>query len=278
MPFCISQRYREIPQDPLTDVISGDKGNVMKRIMLFAFVLWLGFFSQLSPALSQGTAASLPFNGMGCWVQTTSIDNPYIYDSLFSWYIMVGKLIPSFKNPEQKPILLAYAGTSPDSLITNMLKYKKQIVGVVWDKEQEGIVTQEQAEKDLKKVYSKARQLGLTFGVVALTSPRASLKKNGVSYANAKTFCDFLLPMYYSQWSGMERPNLERSMGMQRSEAEVPLIALIALETSATLPPRTLVPQEVISIYKGLPVDGFGIYNAKGLNDDLIKALGSIAK
>ncbi len=56
----------------------------------------------------------------------------------------------------------------------------------------------------------------------------------------------------------------------------LPIIAVIALETTMMKPPRKITPSEIVTIYKGLPVDAFCVWNVKNLSDEYIQALSNI--
>jgi len=221
------------------------------------------------------SAASLPMKGIGCWVQKTSLDNPHIYSDVFGWYVTDVSVIDSFDNKEKKPLFMSYAGQNADLLIRKMREKKEKITGVIWDYEHEN-TPQNVAEGDLKKAYRAAKDLNLWFGVAILANPKASLKKNGVSYENAESFADFLMPMMYVQWFGMKRQKLENFLIDERQKTKLPIIAVMTIESMQTKPPRKLTPNEIISIYKGLRSDGFAVWNVKDLDKEYVSALSAL--
>jgi len=226
------------------------------------------------PQTSKATS-SLPMKGVGCWVQKTSLDNPHIYSDVFGWYIADAAIIDSFDNKRGKPLFMSYAGKDTDLLIKKMQEKKGKITGVIWDYEHEHTL-QDVAEGDLKKAYRSAKDLNLWFGVALLANPKASLRKNGVSYENAASFADFLMPMMYVQWFGMKRQKLENFLGDERQATRLPIIVLLTIETTKTKPPKKMTPNEIVSIYKGLPADGFGVWNVKDLDTEYVRALSAL--
>jgi hypothetical protein len=245
------------------------------KIFLVVIIATLMFLAEIS--IKNCAAQNLPVEGIGCWVQQDSINNPLIYSDIFGWYITHGSNFKDFVNKKNKPLFLAFGGKDADNLIDGMKQYRDRIKGVVWDYESRGN-PQHIAEKNLKEAYSAAQQLGLLFGVVVKPEPDRSLNVNGISYTNAASFSDFLMPMMYVQWYQMKREKLEKLLELQRAESKLPLIALIALETTETKPPRKLEPHEIVNIYRGLPIDAFCVWNVKDLNDDHIRALSKLKK
>jgi hypothetical protein len=229
---------------------------------------------QAGPQKSK-SASTLPMKGIGCWVQKTSLDNPHIYADVFGWYVVDAAIIDSFDNKAKKPLFMSYSGQSAAFLIKKMQEEKGKITGVIWDYEHDN-TPQNVAEEDLKKTYRAAKDLNLSFGVAVLANPKASLRKNGVSYENAESFADFLMPMMYVQWFGMKRQKLENFLGDGRRATKLPIIVLLTIETTKTKPPKKLAPNEIVSIYKGLPADGFAVWNVKDLDKEYVSALSAL--
>jgi len=221
------------------------------------------------------SASQLPMKGVGCWVQKTSLDNPNIYSDIFGWYVADTAIIDSFDNRTKKPLFMSYAGQDADFLIKKMQERKGKITGVIWDYEHEG-TSQNVAEGDLKKAYRAAKDLNLWFGVAILANPKASLRRNGVSYENAESFADFLMPMLYVQWFGMKRQKLENFLSDERRATKLPIIATMTIETTKTKPPKKLTPGEIVGIYKGLPADGFAVWNVKDLDKEYVSAFSAL--
>ena len=220
-------------------------------------------------------ASTLPMKGIGCWVQKTSLDNPNIYSDVFGWYVADTSIIDSFDNKAKKPLFMSYAGQDADPLIKKMQEKKGKITGVIWDYEHEN-TSQDVAEGNLKKAYRAAKDLNLWFGVALLANPKASLRKNGVSYENAESFADFLMPMLYVQWFGMKRQKLDNFLSDERRATKLPIIATMTIETTKTKPPKKLTPGEIVGIYKGLPADGFAVWNVKDLDKEYVRALSAL--
>ena len=216
-----------------------------------------------------------PIEGIGCWVQNNSNDNLLIYSDVFDWYIAHGNNLDNFINKKNKPLFMAFGGKDVDKLIATMKHYKSRIIGVVWDYEEKG-TPKNVAEKNLRSAHAAAKQLGLLFGVVVKPDPGLSLKVNGISYADAASFSDFLMPMMYVQWYQMKKDKMEKLLEVQRSLTKLPIIAVIALETTMMKPPRKITPSEIVTIYKRLPVDAFCVWNVKNLSDEYIQALSNI--
>jgi hypothetical protein len=231
---------------------------------------------QSGPQTSKA-ASSLPMKGIGCWVQKTSMDNPYIYSDVFGWYVVDISIIDSFNNKSNKPLFLSYTKQDADFLIEKMKQYKGKIVGVIWDYEIKD-TPQNVAERDLKKAYSQAKALNLSFGVFVWANPKNSLKVNGISYENASSFADFLMPMLYAQLYDMRREKLEKLISTERAATRLPLIATLTVETTRKSLRKTITPEEIVSIYKNLPIDGFCVWNVKDLNEEHVKALSAIRK
>jgi hypothetical protein len=167
---------------------------------------------------------------------------------------------------------MSYAGQRVDVLLAKMDQHRSRIAGVVWDYEHRG-TSQEVAERDLRTAYERAKALGLAFGVVTLANPKASLRENGIDYRRLAQFADFVLPMLYAQWWGMKRTKVEQFLAEQRAETRLPIVGLVALETTMTKPPRRLTSQEIRSIYTGLRVDALAVWNVKDLSEGDVQAL-----
>jgi hypothetical protein len=224
------------------------------------------------------STAQLPMKGIGCWVTKRSVNNPYIYSDVFGWYVVDFDSIDSFNDKLNRPLFMAFGKKYEIGFsIEKMKEYKSKIAGVVWDYEIRD-TPQYVAERDLKKVYSEAKSLNLLFGVFAWANPKNSLKANGVSYENAGSFADFLMPMLYVQLYDMKRQKLEELIAMERVATRLPLIATLTLETTRKNLQKKITPQEIVSIYKNLPVDGFCVWNVKDLNEEYVTALSSIKR
>lgn len=249
------------------------------KIFLVSMVMiTLIFLAEMS--IKDCIAQKLPVEGIGCWVQKKSVDNPSIYSDIFGWYIMTGSILNDFVNKKNKPLFMAFGGEDTDNvdkLIGEMKQYRDRIKGVVWDYESKG-TPQNVAEKNLRAAYSATQQLGLLLGVVVKANPDQSLKVNGISYTNAATFSDFLMPMMYVQRYKMKRDRMENLLELQRARTKLPLITIIALETTMTNPPQRLKPHEIVNIYKGLPTDAFCVWNVEDLNNNDIRALSELKK
>jgi len=240
-------------------------------VITVIFSMLLILFVSVTPA-----ASALPMKGIGCWVQRTSLDNPLIYADVFGWYVADASIIKDFENKKNKPLLMSFAGKDPDKLIKAMETNKDRISGVVWDWERQfkGI-SQDTAEEYLKKIHSKAKELGIVFGLVIQPGVRQNIGK-GVDLARADSFADFIMPMLYVQWFKMKRGQIEKLVNKERQATRLPIIALMTIETTAMKSSRKLTPGEIISIYKGLPVDGFAVWNVKDLNNEYVRALSAL--
>lgn len=227
------------------------------------------------PSQQKSRAAStLPMKGVGCWVQKTSLDNPNIYSGVFGWYIVDLSIMP-FDNKKNNPLFISFAGKNADELIRGMEKYKDKIAGAVWDWEFKGM-SQDIAEASLKKAYSRAKELGLLFGLVISPGVQSNIR-HGVDLKRADTFSDFIMPMMYAQRPefGMKRGILERLIKNEREVTRLPIIVLMAIESTKPQP-KKIAPGEIVSIYKGLPVDGFAVWNVKDLDDQYTRALSNL--
>jgi hypothetical protein len=71
---------------------------------------------------------------------------------------------------------------------------------------------------------------------------------------------------------------MEGMLAKTRQASRLPVIALLALETTKTKPPRLLTPSELRDLHKGLRVDGFAIWNIKGLEPGHIEALKALQR
>ncbi len=225
------------------------------------------------------SGAGLPnaLKGMGCWVQKSSLDNPLIYDNVFDWYITDIGNMELFVSKTRKPVFLAYGGKDVDYMIRKVEQYKARIAGVVWDYEPEH-EPMPKAESDLARIYAKTRALNIPFAIVTKPDPDKSLKVHGVSYARAERHADILMPMMYVQWYAMKKEAMTRLLAKQRSLTRLPIVAVIALRTTKTRPPRRLYSVEIGAIYKGMPVDGFCIWNVKELSKEDLASLASLKK
>jgi hypothetical protein len=234
--------------------------------------------SNQSNVLTAQSTSQLPMKGIGCWVQKPTLKNSFIYSDVCSWYVADFSIMDSFDNKLNRPLFMSYAKKSdPDFLIEKMKQYKSKIVGVIWDYEVRD-TPQSVAERDLKKAYTQAKDLNLSFGVFLWANPKNSLKVNGVSYENARTFADFLMPMLYVQLYDMRREKLEELISKERALTRLPLIATLTLETTRKSLKKAISPQEIVSIYKNLPVDGFCVWNLRNLDEEYVKALSAISK
>jgi hypothetical protein len=232
--------------------------------------------SKQSDMQSKDTS-QLPMKGVGCWVQKTSLDNPLIHSDVFGWYVVDFDIIDSFNNKLNKPLFISFGKKyDADFLIKKMKQYRSKLAGVIWD--YENPTPQHIAEGDLKKVYSQAKNLNLLFGIFVWANPKNSLKVNGVSYENAHSFADFLMTMLYVQLYDMRREKLEELISMERAATRSPLIGTLTLKTTRKNLQKEISPQEIVSIYKNLPVDGFCVWNVKNLNEEYVKALSSLVK
>ncbi len=234
--------------------------------------------SEQSNLIAAKSASQLPMKGIGCWVQKPTLKNPFIYSDVCGWYVADFSIMDSFDNKMNRPLFMSYAKKSdPDFLIEKMKQYKSKIVGVIWDYEVRD-TPQSVAERDIKKAYAQAKDLNLSFGVFVWANPKNSLKVNGVSYENAHTFADFLMPMLYIQLYDMRREKLEELIRMERALTRLPLIATLTLETTRKSLKKEISPQEIVTIYKNLPVDGFCVWNLRNLDEKYVKALSEIRK
>jgi hypothetical protein len=250
----------------------------MKRYLLSKkWLVVIAFIFMALTVSKESMALTLPLKGTGCWVQKTSLDNPLIYSDVFGWYVADISVIDSFNNKSNKPLFMSYTKQEPDFLIEKMKQYKGKIAGVVWDYEIKD-TPQNVAERDLKKAYLQAKALNLLFGVFVWANPKNSLKVNGVSYENASSFADFLMPMLYAQLYDMKREKLEKLISKEKAATRLPLIATITIETTRKSLQKKITPEEIVSIYKNLPVDGFCVWNVKDLNGEHIKALSAVNK
>jgi hypothetical protein len=249
------------------DVVKQDKGKTGKMTT-----------SEQGKTLTAKSTSQLPLKGVGCWVQKPTLKNPFIYSDVCSWYVADFSIMDSFDNKLNRPVFMSYAKKSdPDFLIEKMKQYKSKIVGVIWDYEVRD-TPQSVAERDIKKAYTQAKDLNLSFGVFLWANPKNSLRVNGVSYENAHNFADFLMPMLYVQLYDMRREKLEELIRMEKSLTRLPLIATLTLETTRKSLKKKISPQEIVSIYKNLPVDGFCVWNLRNLDEEYVKALSAISK
>jgi hypothetical protein len=245
-----------------------------KNVLMITSIVSMLFILFVCPQPSKA-ASTLPLKGIGCWVQKTSLDNPRIYSDVFGWYIADVSIIDSFDNKTKKPLFMSYAGQNADFLIKKMQEKKGEITGVIWDYEHKN-TPQDVAEGDLRKAYRAAKDLKLLFGIAVLANPNASLRKNGVSYENAESFADFLMPMMYVQWFGMKRQKLENFLSNERRATKLPIIAVMTIESVQTKPPIKLTPNDIVGIYKGLPADGFAVWNVKDIDNEHVRALSAL--
>jgi hypothetical protein len=244
------------------------KNNIAVSVVILSMLFIL--FVSVTPA-----ASALPMKGIGCWVQRTSLDNPNIYADVFGWYVADAGIIKDFENKKNKPLLMSFAGKDPDKLIKAMETNKDRISGVVWDWERQfkGI-SQDMAEEYLNKIHSKAKELGIVFGLVI--QPGVRQKGKGIDLTRADSFADFIMPMLYVQWFKMKRGQIEKLVNKERQATRLPIIALLTIETTAAKAARKLAPDEIISIYKGLPVDGFAVWNVRELDAEYVRALSAL--
>lgn len=224
--------------------------------------------------ITQGGPNDLPIQGIGCWVQKTSTDNPFIYSDTFDWYVTDMSNMKFFINKNKKPLFISHAGEDPDILIEGIDKYKDKIVGALWDWEFTGM-SQDTAESSLKKVYEKAKKSKLLFGIVIRPGIKQNLK-SGIDLTRAHSYADFIMPMMYAQWFGMKRSKIEQLLYNERKATKLPIVAVLTIESTMTKPPRKLTPQEIISLYKGLGVDGFCVWNVRDLNADYIRSISAL--
>src|SRR3989304_1033515 len=52
--------------------------------------------------------SQLPMKGVGCWVQKTSLNNPYINSDVFGWYVVDVDIIDSFNTKLNKPLFISF--------------------------------------------------------------------------------------------------------------------------------------------------------------------------
>ena len=222
-------------------------------------------------------AQSLPIHGVGCWVLKTSVHNPFIYSDVFDWYAVDYDALDSFKiDKVNKPLFIAfYSKFNADFIIKEMEKYKGKITGVIWDFEIAN-TPQTVAEKDFKKIHARAKALNLKFGISTWPNPKNSLKTNGVSYRNAPSFADFLIPQLYAQRHKYSREKLLDLLSMERKETNIPIVCCLTIETIKTTPPQTLTPAQILGFYKNLPVSGYLVWNTKLLDTTYINALSQL--
>lgn len=242
--------------------------SMLMTVILTLFVL-IAYISTI-----EGAPRMLSMKGIGCWVQKNSMDNPFIYSDVFGWYVTDIANMETFENKKNKPLYISYAGKNPDVLINSMIKHKDKIVGALWDWEFKG-TSQDVAESALKRAYAKAKELGISFGIVIQPGIKQNLN-NGIDLTKADSFADFLMPMMYVQWFGMKRERIERHLINERQVTKLPIVAVMTIETTATKPPKKITPQEIIKIYKGLSVDGFCVWNVKDIDNEYIRALSTL--
>jgi hypothetical protein len=228
----------------------------------------------LIPGLSHSMA--LPFRGKGVWIQKSSVNNPLIYSSAFSWYITTAEIMNGPEAGKLKgPVVLSFAGKKVELLKELIDQNKKKISAVVWDYEIGA--SQSQAESDLKAAYNYAHDNGLPFGVVVVANADASLRKNGVSFSRAKNFADFLMPMLYCQWWSCDQPQkTQQAFEKAKAVTDLPLIVLLTLKTTMTKPPMKLSPRHIISNYDKLSPYAYAVWNVEDLDENYISAINQL--
>ena len=228
------------------------------------------------------SSGMMPTKGTGCWVQVNSINNPHIYSDVFSWYIMPIALLKDFKDTRNRPVFWGFSGKSPEALISMLDEYKGRIAGVVWNYEITG--NRENSEKDLRAAYLKAKSLNMSFGICISMNPETASRLIGIEYRHADKFADFVMPMLYVQsFSGLKYPLLshrrqkvEEMVAFEKRESPVPIVPVIALAT--TQRPKSITPDELVQVYKDLPVPAFAVWNVQTLNEDYLGAISALNK
>jgi hypothetical protein len=236
------------------------------KVMLAALLL-LG-----SPSLVD--AAERPSwlpKGIGCWPLKAQLAHPLIGSEVFGWYITDVSNLDDFKPPGNRPLFASFAGHKAEVFLEKLEKHRDRIAGAVWDYEHRGTPV-DVAERELQAVHAALKSWGKPFGVTSFAASRAAAQA-GIDYQRARGYADFLMPMMYAQWFGMRREPMEGMLAKTKQASRLPVIALLALETTKTKPPRLLTPAELRDLHKGLRVDGFAIWNIKGLEPAHLEAL-----
>lgn len=209
---------------------------------------------------------------VGVWLQDTSIDNPLIWDA--DWFICQFKHIDKVRERSPKPIFAAISTRTMSRCMDSLIAYRTQIRGLIWDYEVGA--TYEEATATLQDAYRTCKSMGLSLGVVAVITPDGSLSKNGVKYQDAKKWCDFLVPLLYSQWS-RNRPQVVRNQYLaQLKAASVPLIPAIAHKTTS---PQVGSEHELLTVdryrecYGPLKLPCFVVWNVDGMKKGLWAAV-----
>jgi hypothetical protein len=147
-----------------------------------------------------------------------------------------------------------------------LIAYRTQIKGLVWDYEVGA--PYDEATETLKDAYRTCNGMGLLFGVAVLANPAGSLEKNGVKYQDAKKWCDFLMPMLYSQWVENVPKKVEKQYLNELKASSVPTIPVIAHRTTSS---KIAPEHELLTVaryrecYEPLNLPCFAVWNADGV-------------
>jgi hypothetical protein len=225
-------------------------------------------------------ALNLNVSGIGVWVQQTSLNNPWIFGQQTSWFVCDASIISKVAAQSGgRSIYLATSSRRSDGFIEKAIMHKSSISGLIWDYEQGH--TAEEARFDLGKVHAFAKSNNLFFGVAALVVPSGSKERNGVDYAEAKTYCDFLMPMLYPQWHNHNPKKTLNKYKTAIKAASVPLLPIIAYQSSSEkIPPdqATLTSQRLLDNFTDLRLDAICVWNCGQAGQRFWSSLGGIVR
>jgi hypothetical protein len=205
--------------------------------------------------------------GLGAWLQPNSVNHGLAYQHCDWLAVHFSVLDIALEMTGTKPVFAAI-GKQYINYKTCTQMWRKPIIGVLLD--YEGGKTEKEAVRELSPIYQNLRSRGLWVGISTLAGPNNSKIQNGVNFANAKQYCDFLVPQVYAQIWNCDRETTMKRYLSELAVTSVPIIPLMAYRTTQQ-DDNNISNEQIVSNYKQLALKSFAVWNCNGATEDFWK-------
>lgn len=216
--------------------------------------------------------------GLGVWITKDSLATHGQYN-YGEWFI-VGSEYAEFvlQKIRTRPVFALFSYRDLYKVERFLWQHRDRInlTGVVVVYSDRTIVKNE-SHVSLADIYATLRSQNRRLGVVVLSDPVISEQKFGISYGEAKKFCDFIMPTIYCQfWD--RKPSTTRSIYKKTLKcSSVPVVPIVACKT--TKPPTSdLTRLEFLDNYDFLGLPSFVLWNVESIGVSFWKDAQRIVK